>query len=359
MMRNLFAIGLAALLTLGQPALSCPSCMPIPPTAAQEIENAQAIAIGVPLKKGGNRYRIESVLVGRLAKGRVVLALPVEGAEKVLLTTSGSEGNPFWSGQPRPWHPELSSFISQLRKLPARGRSVGHLQRLQFFLPYLNSKDSIYAESAYAEFAEAPYKLLSKVAPKVGVEKLRSWLKSPTTPPEYRSLYWTMLASCGEKEDFEWAEAEVRKARQRPVTGYLGALLLCYLELGGDSALDVVESQFLMRDRARQIAALQAMRMLLDENSRISRELLLAACRRQLKDLDLASGILRDLALWKDWQAVPIAIGLLEQPDRYRHVRLSALRYLLACPLPQAQDKLDELRKANPAEARDWPPPFR
>lgn len=341
------------------PVLSCPSCMPMAVTLSEELDMAEAVVVARPL--GNNRFEVERVLRGRLKAGRVILAATPEDLKlgsKVLLSTVDSEGSPFWTGQPRPGDARVLEFVNKVLQLPQRYAPGGREARLRFFLPYLGHSQSLFADSAYVEFADAPYAQVARFAPQVGLGKLRAWLKNPATPEAHQSLYYIMLGQIGESSDLQWLEPRVLQAAARKPPANLASLLIGYLNLKGTSGLALVEKSFLNGTLERRNAALEALKVLVDEKTRVPRQAVLPLFRVRLKNLDLAGILLRDLALWEDWESLPQVIPLLELPPQHEFTRTSAIRFLRSCPLPLARDTLENLRKKDPKGAERWPPAF-
>lgn len=332
--------------------------MPLPLTLAEELEMSEAVVLARPLPGAANRFQVETVLLGRLKPGRILLAAsePIKG--QVVLTTVQSEGSPFWSGRPRPSNPEIAAFIQGVLKLPERYAAGGRERRLRFFLPYLGHPNRVLSDSAYVEFADAPYSVVARFAPVVGLSKLRNWLKNPKTPEEHRSLYLVMLGQVGKPQDLPWIESQVQQATRGKPPATLGALLTCYLTLKGSGGLGLLEKDFLRGGLERRNAALETMRTLMDENTPVPKSKVLPLFRSLLKDPDLAGAVLRDLALWEDWAALPQVLPLLELPAKQMFIRIAAIRYLRSCPLPEAREKLDQLRQQDPKAAESWPQPF-
>jgi hypothetical protein len=324
--------------------------MAMPVTLAEEVEMATAVVLARPLQEAGNRFQVERVLQGNLKAGRVILASSAHNYKGlVLLSTAGSEGSPMWSGRPRPADETTVRFAEAVLRLPDRYAAGGRARRLNFFFDYLGHSQKNLADSAYVEFSDAPYPQVIAFAGKLGAPKLRKWLKDPKTPEEYQSLYYLLLAQVGNSEDRGWLEKRLNEALKRPPSGSLRSLLLCYLLLEKKPGLAWVERNYLKGRIEYRNVALEALRVLMDESTPFPKAALLPIFREQLKDRDLAGLIVRDLAVWEDWDSLPQVLPLLELPSRYQYVRTAAIRYLLTCPLPQAKVELDKLKAKDPS----------
>ena len=340
-------------------AMACPACMALPVTLAEEVEMAQAVVVARPLKDAGNRFQVERVLQGNLKPGRVILASSAHELKgSVLLSTAGSEGSPLWSGRPRPATEAAVKFAENILTLPDRYASGGRSKRLNFFFNYLGHAQRELADSAYVEFSDAPYADVIRYAPKLGAVKLRSWLKNPKTPEEYCSLYYLLLAQVGDSSDQEWLQNRLLTSLRRPPSGSLRSLLICYLLLERKPGLAWVEKYYLKSSMEYRNVALEAMRVLMDESTPFPKASLLPLFRQQLKDPDIAALIVRDLAVWDDWESLPQVLPLLELPPRYQYVRTAAVRYLLTCPLPQAKSELEKFKAKDPGAVTGNLQPF-
>ncbi len=340
-------------------ALACPSCMQLQISLSEEFEYAEAVAVAQPLQPGGTRYRVLRVLRGKLEPGRVVVAAASAFRKPVFLTTTQSEGSPLWSGQPMSAESErVIEFAEEVVKLPARKPGTSYLpKRLEFFSRYLGDREKAIADSAYAELSAAPYKELRSFSRQLGQARLRSWLEAQGTPDEYRSLYYTMLSQVPGPGDAAWLKQKTLAARRQSPVGSLPALLFAYAQVGGDSALDVIRQHYLAGDLTQRIMAVQSLRILVSENPQ-RKKAVLPLLHSQLRDVRLAGGLIRDLALWQDWSCAQQIYEIMMDKKSYSYVKISALRYLVGCPKPEIQEKLKNIRSHPPDWCPTWPTPF-
>ena len=358
----LFRLLFVALLVgslVGAYAYACPSCMQMQLSLAEEFEYATSVAIAEPVQPGGNRYRIVRVLRGKLEPGRVVVAAVSAFRKPVFLATTQSEGSPIWSGQPSSAESErMVEFAEAVLKLPARKPgTTSHPRRLEFFAPYLGDREKAIADSAYAELAAAPYQQLRPYSRRLGQARLRAWLEARETPEEYRSLYYTMLSQAAGPTDAAWLKQKVLASLGRSPSGSQPALLFAYAQVAGKPALAIIRDKFLSGELTQRMMAVQSLRFLVAENPDLKPSIL-PLLHGQLKDVRLAGGLIRDLALWKDWSCADRIYGLMLDKETYSYVKLSALRYLVGCPRADIQARLKELRAHPPDWLPSWPAPF-
>jgi hypothetical protein len=76
---------------------------------------------------------------------------------------------------------------------------------------------------------------------------------------------------------------------------------------------------------------------------------LLAGLRTMLDRPQLADLVIPDLARWEDWSAMNRLVDLFKNADEESSwVRVPVVKYLQACPLPEAKTRLAELAKLDP-----------
>lgn len=343
-------------LALLEPVLSCPSCVQMELSLGEDLEYATAVAVAQPLQPGGRRYRIVRVLRGKMEPGRIVVAAVSVYRKPVLLTTTQSEGSPIWSGTPvSAESSRVVEFAEEVVRLPARKTgSVSHPIRLAFFARYLGDPEKQISDSAYAELAAAPYTQLRPWSRQVGQARLRAWLEAVNTPEEYRSLYYTMLSQVAGPADGEWLKERVLRSQ---VGGSQPALLFAYGQVVGKPALQVIRQRYLAGDLTRRLMAVQSLRLLVAENPRL-KSAVLPLLHTQLSDVRVGGGLIRDLALWADWSCAEQIYRIMMDKQTYSYIKLSALRYLVACPRPEMQARLQKMRSHPPDWCANWPPPF-
>jgi len=119
--------------------------------------------------------------------------------------------------------------------------------------------------------------------------------------------------------------------------------------------MPVVEDLFLKTaeaDEAETMAAIVALEFVDEQTTAISRERLSEGLRHVLSRRAMADLVIRRLAKWKDWSALPRMVELFKTADRRNmFVRAPVINYLRACPLPEAKTQLQELEKMDPAVA--------
>ena len=186
-------------------------------------------------------------------------------------------------------------------------------------------------------------------------KQLLAWVQDPEMPASRRRLFFTMLGVCGEKQDIAVLEGLLRSKDAKAKTG-LDALIASYLTLKGPDGMDLVEELFIKNSKTpftETYKAIMALRFLGEDESAVSRQRVLQALRLMLERPKYADLVIPDLARWEDWKAMPRLVQLFKEATKENSwVRVPVLRYLQACPLPEADEHIVALSKLDPAAAR-------
>jgi hypothetical protein len=269
--------------------------------------------------------------------------------EAPLQTTFVAFGNfrpdPDW-GRPL----ELGAAAPEyLRKLPLLLGSG--TDRLTFCQNYFEHPDLVLADDAYEEFARAPYSDLLAIRDRMPREKLLRWVGDINIPEHRRKQYLSMLSACGRPEDVPLLENLIRNG-DRHVRAALDAQIGAYLVIKGPEGVSLIEDLFLKNVDAEYTdtySAVMAIRFIGTETKAVARERLNEALRHMLARPNLADLVITDLARWQDWSALPRLVELFKTADPEQvFVRVPVVKYLRACPLPEAKTHLEELAKIDP-----------
>ncbi len=251
-----------------------------------------------------------------------------------------------WSS-PLPVSATAIDYIHSLTKLPKE-----RLERIAFFLPYLEHPESMLARDAYDEFAKTPYADLKGLKSQFDHAKLLEWIQNTSLPPDRRRMYLVMLGICGDPNDAELLERLLRSDDENQ-RGGLGAMIACYLTMRGASGLSLVDELFLNNKKSQYAdtyAAIMALRFHGTEGGVIDKERVLQSMRLILDRPELADLVIPDLARWEDWTQIDKLSELFKSADeKSSWVRVPVINYLRACPLPAAETRLDELKEIDPA----------
>jgi hypothetical protein len=370
----MLAVGALFLTTvLPREAWACPFCAAVSQTFSQEMESMDAVVIAkltklpppidpnLPADQGTDTAKATFTVVQAL-KG-ADLANPKTPVE-TLYFGEGAVGKEFLimavketpESRRLQWTTPLllsergKEYVQTLPKLPKES-----VERLKFFLTYLEDADETLAREAYDEFANAPYDDVKKLKESMDHDQLLKWIKNADIPASRRRLYLTLLGVCGTKDDVPLLE-EMLKSGDRNSKAGLDALIACYLTLKGTEGVALVEDLYLANAKseyADTYSAIMALRFHGTEGGVIPKERVVKAVRHMLKRPQLADLVIPDLARWEDWGAMDELVTLFKTADEKNSwVRVPVINYLRACPLPAAKQHLADLEKIDPAAVK-------
>ena len=354
------------------PAEGCSICSSISPTLCDEIAAAQLAVLAryesTP-EVGGDvktpdayksEFQIENVIKGAEILGTTriarVLFFPGENAQKgdrylvhgnLVENDDGTQRVIQWT-TPIEISPAAIAYLNKMQVLSPTG-----LERLICAKDYLTSPEKMLRRDAFDEFGKAPFETLLKLKPNLDADVLLDRIEDPKTPENMRKLYYTFLCICGRPQDIPILKTKMQEEKLQP-TGSLSAIIACYLSLAGAEGLPVVEEMFL-RDKdinADRIwgAAITALRFHGQEANVIDREHIVAVFRNTLQVPQLGARVLSDLARWEDWSVVDqVSEMFVDAEGDTLWIREPVVRYLLACPLPEAKKQLSRLQQLDPA----------
>ncbi|MEW4452850.1 hypothetical protein AB1L30_09255 [Bremerella sp. JC817] len=360
MLTRLMILGGALLATsaLLTSVLACPFCAAVSQTFSQEIESMDAAVIATlveapePSADGAGveaTFEIKQIIKGKdlLKDTKSIKSLYYgegrKGRDFLILGTEPE--NMMWS-TPTLLTERGVKYINDVVKLPATGND-----RYVFFQDYLEDEDEMLARDAYDEFANAPYSALHDLKPKMKHDQLVKWLKTPDIAANRRRLYFTMLGVCGSKDDLKLLETMLESPERTDKAG-LDAMIGCYLTLAGADGLPTIEKLYLANKEAEYAdtyAAIMALRFHGTETDIIPKERLLESLQLMLDRPSLADLVIADFARWEDWSVMDKLVKLFKEANEETSwVRVPVIRYLMACPKPEAKEYLIQLEKIDP-----------
>lgn len=332
-----FAASIALFIFSGAVA-ACPFCTTSGQTYSERLAQADA-AVLARIVKGASEvgpspkttYEIVEVLLQprqELSKGNVIeLERDPLGMPGGLFLLTGADVDSIrWD---RPLEITETAF-KYLKQAPSKALPAS--QRLNYFLPFLESPDLLVANDAYAEFSAAPYAEITLLADQFSAEKLRSWISDPRTSQNRIGFYGLVLGLCGTAEDAEFLKREIL----RPADGFrlgIDGIIAGYLAMTGDEGLALLEDAKL-RDPDTPIsetyAAMEAIRFMWAYGERIEKPRLQQAMRLLLFRPDVASLVITDLTRWEDWSIMDQLMELYYSPTcSDEQTKRSIVRYFL------------------------------
>lgn len=340
--------------------LACPFCNAVSQTLRQEMAAMDSVVIAISTQdaserdaetgklmmkvvqvlKGGDLVQVgdelEAIYYGDVTKGRRFM---LSGVDPPQLQ---------WSCLPVTERAE--TYIGKMNAL-----EDDDLVRLKFYYQFLQDEESMLARDAYDEFAIAPYDAVKKLAPEMDHDQLVKWISDPEMPTDRKRLYLTLLGVCGGKDDLSMLEKMLRST-SKSARGGLDAMIACYLTLGGESGLGLINELFLANKQAPYAdtyQAIMAIRFHGTEGDVIPRSALVESLHHVLDRKDLADLVIPDLARWNDWSQINRLVNLFETADPENNwVRVPVVNYLRACPLDSAKEALKKVEEIDPESVR-------
>ena len=344
----------AALLSL---LLGCPFCEAPSLTLSEQLTGSDVVVLArwIDADRGGagrpafTRYLVEKSVKGPYKPGKKLKLAGYQtgkDTETVLLTAGGgqllqwdlptpisADGFDYLMGGPKPDAPTL--------------------ERLRYYVRFLEHPDELVASDAYGEFANAPFEEIEKLAPDLPRQKIVGWLGDEDTDPARLALFGLLLGLCGTDEDAKLLEEKVFGSDD-PYRMGVDGMLSGYLLLTRESGLEVLEAKKLkprseeaLRNGAEKIpfsevyAGMQAVRFMWTYGGdRIGKDRLRQSMRLLLDRPEIAEVVVADLARWNDWDAMDRVVKLFGKKEfDIPAVKRSIVRYLLeAKKSPEATD---------------------
>ncbi len=370
--RIVVAFVITAVCLIAMPVRACPFCSAVQLTFSEEIAANDIAVIATLIERpeepaGSDSNAPFAAPVGaEAAKSKFTIAHILKGEDKLgdadafeaLYFGQEPVGSQFLvfavliEDKPAAWKTPISlsergvDYIRRMMALPETGPD-----RLAFFQDFLEDADPLLAVNSYDEFARAPYAEVTGLRERMQHDKLVAWMTNPEISSSRRRLYLTMLGICGGPSDADLLEERIKSPdREKKVA--LDAMIAAYLNLRGAEGLPLVVDLYIKDADAEYTdtyAAVMALRFHGQERDVIPKEDLKAAMRHMLDRPQLADLVIPDLARWEDWTVVDRLVELFKNADETSAwVRVPVVNYLRVCPLPEAKDKIEELRKIDP-----------
>jgi hypothetical protein len=334
---------------------NCPFCTAVSQTLRVEIKQMDVAVLATYVAADSDsisKFKIEHIYKGEsFAKVGDIISTSYFGKgnpEQKFFLMGIDPPHTVWSS-PLKVNENVQSYLEQLQKLPADDSAA----RLKFFLSHLGDNDPIIARDVFDEFASASYSEMIALKDQYNREQLLEWIQNFNLSPDRRKLYLVMLGICGQKQDADVLEKMLLSKDANQQAG-LDALIACYLTLKGEAGLKIVNENFLgSQDSSYHdiYAAVMALRFHGTDAGVIDKKAITQSLRLLLDRPKLADLVIPDLARWEDWSQIDKIVALFKASDdnETSWLRIPAIRYLQACPLPEAAKALEELKELDPA----------
>ena len=222
-------------------------------------------------------------------------------------------------------------------------RSKDTVTKLKYFFSFLDSSDILISTDAMNEFALADYPEVQKAAQHLNADKLRAWLRDPTTMVSKIGLYGLLLGHCGKPADAALLRQLLDAPDARFASGRDG-LLAGYTLLNPKEGYAYILSAAKSADAEFQsrYAALKALRFFHDYRADVvSKDKVLVGIKAIVEQPDMADLPIDDLRKWKAWDQTDFVLSFADKPD---HARIpitsrAILRFALCAPADKTAAK--------------------
>lgn len=336
-------------------ANSCPFCTAVSQTLRQEMSQTDVVVFAQFASADSDSvstFEVKKVLKGgslATAGEKVRVSFFGKGLpDQVFMIMGVGPAEVLWS-TPLRVSEKVQDYVNQVLTLPKEDPK----SRLKFFIKHLGESDPIIARDVFDEFASASYAEMVELKDVYDRVQLLKWIQDTSISPDRRKLYLVMLGICGKKEDADIIEKLLKSEDPNRQAG-LDALIACYLTLKGEAGLKLVEETFLTDPKAGYneiYSAVMAIRFHGTDGKAIDPKRLAKALHPLLLKPKLADIVIPDLARWEDWSQIERVVQLFKDSENteVNWVRIPVIKYLRACPLPEAQAALKELEQLDPA----------
>lgn len=226
------------------------------------------------------------------------------------------------------------------------------IERLAYFLDFLQHPELSVSNDAYAEFAAAPYEVITPLKDRMPREKLRQWISDPETPVTRIGLYGLLLGLCGREEDAAamkdkilYPDSDFRLGIEGVMSGYLLITGEDGLKVLEDSKMKATtwvnkEGEEVKLSFSETYATMQTLRFMWTyEPDRISKERLKQSMRILLSRRELADLVIADLARWKDWGVQEQLMAMYEDEEfDIPSIKRAIVRYFYYCSEDKDKD---------------------
>ncbi len=338
------SVGLAALLFRTDASLACPFCGVAEVTLQKRIA-ANEVAI-IAKWVGGEPGNLEADVPAstRFDVQHVFHGDGFEPAQSIVIDRfhPGQPGELFLLGANTQedlliWERATSlteRAVEYLRTAP--DAALPSPERLQFFIQWLEDDETILANDAFNEFANARYEDIAAVSEHLPHEKLAHWVFDREAEPVRLGVYGMLLGLCGVPADADRLEAMILEPTapadiRLGIDGVMGG----YLLLAGERGLEVLDRSVLGHLQAADgevTAAISALRFIWEfgdgcipaDRLRLSMRLVLGRPER----ISLACA---DLARWQDWETVDRLMEIYDDERlATRHEKTAIIKFLCA-----------------------------
>jgi len=247
-----------------------------------------------------------------------------------------------------------ASFLARFAELPMETEANDRhwVERLTFFLPYLDSADDAVAEAARWELARAPYHEVRKLRTKLDASTIEQRISAPKATRPSFGLQFLFLGLTGSAEHLPFYEKWLRLPiglSGNDLEGLVSGYLMVAGAEGVPRVLEVIEKHEVKSAKDLSISLMKALRFLSANETILNDPQLISAYRATLANPHIAYWGMASLTRLADWDSLPLVweayhaltgtrsnLSLTEKTMLLSSVKT----YLRACPTPLAKEYL-------------------
>ncbi|MCS7047521.1 MAG: hypothetical protein NZO58_14285, partial [Gemmataceae bacterium] len=228
-------------------------------------------------------------------------------------------------------------------------RSKDRVEALVGYAKYLGDADPAVAEDAFVEFASSRDADVGEAGRRLHPSIPRRLVHDPAVGVDKLSLAAFLLGCCGDDRDAQTLRAlidAVDPAKARALDGILAGYIQLRPKDGWQIAFDLLADR--KQPFAVRYAVVRTLSFYHGWQPKESRPQVLRALAAIVPDGELADLAAENLRRWQIWDLTDL---ILAQFGKQSHdapiIKRSLVRYALSCPLPQAREFVERVRRSD------------
>lgn len=247
--------------------------------------------------------------------------------------------------------PALLQYLKDSQGLQGKSRT----DMLRFYFQYLDHPDPVLADDALLEFFRSTDAEVGQAAKLLPGDKLRRWLQDPKTTSDRLSLYSFLLSAAGNPDDAQLFR-DLMSRQDRRITEALDGILAGYINLNPKDGWDLAGK--ILTDRRNSLlqrfAVVRTFRFFYGWKPQECKTDVVRGLARLIDDPAMIDIPVDEFRRWKVWDYTAKILNSFGVPGADAPiVRRSIIRYALCCPLPEARQFIDRVRRQDPETVQD------
>lgn len=229
-------------------------------------------------------------------------------------------------------------------------RAKPRVQALLTYAKYLDHADPAVADDAFHEFTKSKDEDVGQASKWLDRAQVRRLVQKATDDPDRLSLFAFLLGGCGDQEDAKSLRSLLESPNQNRARAMDG-VLAGYIQLQPKDGWNLAYK--LLGDRKQQFAvrfaAIRTLRFYHGWQPKDTQAQVLHGLGLIVPDGEFADLAVEDLRQWRLWD---LTASILAQYGKASHAapitKRSIVRYALCCPLPEAKEFVERVRRSDP-----------